>query len=341
VVRQIVGGLVGTVVALWLGATFSSCSAEDPMPGGGGRTPTPGNFPVGTAGAAGAPVGGPLPGVTAGTSGGRDPFGNPLNPSAPMIGNGMPSAGGMCLQPTISFVIDGSGSMCAPFGGGTRWTELRKILLDPMNGLIYRYQNQVDFGVMLYDGTIDFMAALMAMGGTPSPQCAGASGAGRNMGECPQLRRAPTQRGNASAIDMMYPMRELGGSTPTDKAMNAAVDELVAARPGADPRTNPKFIILATDGQPNDICTGGLGGDGVPQQMGVVAAVERAYAAGIRTYVISLADGDPVLEQHLTLVAQRGDQMNPGAHTYSPATPDALLMDMKVLLGNALGCAVM
>jgi hypothetical protein len=304
------------------------------MPRGGtGRVPTPGSFPVGTAG---APVG--TPGVIAG-NGGTDPFGNPTGP-ARMVGDGIPRMGSMCLEPTVAFVIDGSGSMCAPFGGGTRWTELRKILLDPMNGLINRYENQVDFGMMLYDGTIDFMAALMAMGGTPSPQCAGMSGAGRNMGVCPQLIQAPPRRGNAAMIGMMYPMRELGGSTPTDKAMNVAVDQLIAANPG-DPGKHPKFLILATDGQPNDICTGGLGGDGVPQQMGVIAAVERAYAAGIRTYVISLADGDPVLEQHLTVVAQRGDQMNPGAHTYSPKTPDALLMDMKVLLGNALGCAVM
>jgi hypothetical protein len=304
------------------------------MMGGGVRTPTPpGSFPVGAAGVPGA-----QPGGTAGL-GGTDPFGNPTGP-ARMIGNGMPSMGGMCLQPTISFVIDGSGSMCAQFGGGTRWSELRKILLDPMNGLIYRFQQQVDFSMMLYDGTVDLAAAGTATGGTPSPQCAGAASLMRSDGPCPQLREVPAGRGNAMAIDNMYPGTELGGSTPTDKAMNAAVDKLIMANPGADPVKNPKFIILATDGQPNDICTGGVGGDGVPQQMAVVAAVERAYAAGIRTYVISLAD-DPALQAHLMTVAQRGDPMNPAAHTYSPATPDALLMDLKVLFSSALGCSVM
>jgi hypothetical protein len=257
-----------------------------------------------------------------------------------MVGDGTMHQGD-CLEPTVAFVIDGSGSMCAPFGSGTRWSELRKILLDPMNGLIYRFQNQVDFSLMLYDGTVDFTAAGMATGGTPSPMCAGARTIMRNMGACPQLVQVPAGRTNARMIDMMYPAQELGGSTPTDKAMNAAVDQLIAANPGSDPAVHPKFLILATDGQPNDICMGGLGGDGTVQQMGVIAAVDRAAQAGIRTYVISLAGGDPALEGHLTMVAMHGDPTNPGARSYSPAAPDELLMTMKVLLGNALGCAVM
>jgi hypothetical protein len=210
-----------------------------------------------------------------------------------------------------------------------------------MNGLIYRFQNQVDFSLMLYDGTVDFTAAAMASGGTPSPMCAGARTLMRNMGDCPQLVQVPAGRTNARAIDMMYPAQELGGSTPTDKAMNAAVDQLIAANPGADAAVHPKFLILATDGQPNDICMGGLGGDGTAQQAGVVAAADRAAQAGIRTYVISLAGGDPALEAHLTMVAMHGDPTNPGARSYSPSAPDDLLATMKVLLGNALGCAVM
>jgi hypothetical protein len=43
-------------------------------------------------------------------------------------------------MPTIMFVIDVSGSMCAPFGNSTRWQALRTALLDPMRGLIYRPQ---------------------------------------------------------------------------------------------------------------------------------------------------------------------------------------------------------
>ncbi|HXH28008.1 MAG TPA: hypothetical protein VNL37_03120, partial [Candidatus Polarisedimenticolia bacterium] len=94
-------------------------------------------------------------------------------------------------------------------------------------------------------------------------------------------------------------------------------------------------------GQPNDICVGGLGGDGTAQQQGVIAAVDRAAQAGIRTYVISLAGGDAALEAHLTMVAQHGDPTNPMARTYTPMTPDDLLATMKILLGNALGCAVL
>lgn len=333
--RQFMGGtLAETAIVLMLGVAVGGCSAEDPMLGGRAGA---GMFPVGGAGGQTATAGGPGGGLAGGS--GTNSFGNPTGP-AKMIGDGT-MKGNSCLEPTVWFVIDGSGSMCDTFGGGTRWTELRKTLLDPMNGLIYRFQQQVDFRVVLYDGNIDFAALAMATGGTPSPMCAGGGGLGRMGGDqCPQLRKSPSGRNMASAIDGMYPQMELGGSTPTDRAMNMTVDELIAANPGANAMLHPKFIILATDGQPNDICTGGMGGDGAAQQAAVVSAVEKAYGAGIRTYVISLANGDPGLEQHLTMVAQRGDQMNPMAKTYSPASPDALLADMKTLLGNALGCAV-
>ena len=34
------------------------------------------------------------------------------------------------------------------------------------------------------------------------------------------------------------------------------------------------YVILATDGAPNDICVSGTGGDGSVQRKGVIAAVQ-------------------------------------------------------------------
>jgi hypothetical protein len=251
-------------------------------------------------------------------------------------------------KPTIVFVVDGSGSMCAPFGGSTRWQALRSALLDPSKGLIYRLQGSVRFGATLYDGTIDATLALTDLLGSvaQNPPCALLQGTlgGKDVGMCPQLREAmPPVLDNAQAIDMVYPMLELGGSTPTDRAIDHVMTALIATRTQQAPddqAQSPVYVILATDGAPNDICVMGTGGDGSAQRQGVIAAVDRGAAAGITTWVISLADGDPALQAHLDEVARHGDLKNPSARTFSPTSPDELIMTLAQLLGGAVGCHV-
>jgi hypothetical protein len=75
----------------------------------------------------------------------------------------------------------------------------------------------------------------------------------------------------------------------------------------------------------------GSGGHGTAQRRGVVTAVDRGAVAGITTWVISLADGDPDLQMHLDEVARHGDPKHAGAHTFSPAHPDELLMTLAQL----------
>ena len=122
---------------------------------------------------------------------------------------------------------------------------------------------------------------------------------------CPQLIQVPIALNNADAIDMAFPMTELGGSTPTDRAMNAAVDLLVGMQ-SSDPDAphHPQYIILATDGQPNDICVGGIGGDGSAQKQGVIAAVDRAAMARHHDLRDQPGGRGSRLQQHLEEVAQ-------------------------------------
>jgi hypothetical protein len=101
--------------------------------------------------------------------------------------------------------------------------------------------------------------------------------------------------------------------------------------------SNPQYIILATDGQPNDICTNGTGGDGTAQQMGVIAAVDKAAQMGITTFVISLAS-DAALQAQLDVVAKHGNPADPMAHTFSPMNPQDSTMTLSKLLSGALGC---
>src|SRR5262249_7056571 len=151
----------------------------------------------------------------------------------------------------------------------------------------------------------------------------------KDTGDCPQLIDVPPAPMNAAAIDMKFPMTELGGSTPTDKAMMHVMDALLANKPQPSPDGKPagkQYVILATDGAPNDICVNtGTGGDGTAQQQGVIDQVDRGVQGGIVTYVISLAGNDQQLQAHLDNVAKHGDPGNPMAQTYSPSNPDQLV----------------
>lgn len=242
-----------------------------------------------------------------------------------------------CSDPTVMFVIDGSGSMGEAFGGPSRWAALRSALLDPMTGFIARFQDKAAFGLIIYDGTIDTSTSQSRSANQAAPMCPTALSATRDM-MCPRLISVPPRRENLMTIESMYADKELGGSTPTDKALAVAVDQMIELTEGKDPAQSPGFIILATDGEPNDLCFGGRGGDGSTQRACVVSAVDRAAAAQIRTYVISLAGNDMKLEQHLAEVAKHGDPSDPAAHTYNPMTPEELVMALKAVLTPALGC---
>jgi hypothetical protein len=327
-------GYRGRVGSTWMAAAFAvaglGCGAGDT-----GAGPGRGQPPLAAAGASGNNPGGASGSTGAYARGGADGFGNPTMPPPTLpVGGNRPAS--KCLEPTVQFVVDGSGSMCEPFGASTRWQELRKALLDPMTGLIYQLSSRASFGMLIYDGTVDLT---LAMGGGGSA-CAGRGALMRSMGPCPQLTEVPPAFDNFATIDRMYPRGELGGSTPTDRALKVAIDKLIAAQATTDLMLHPQYIVLATDGLANDICVGGVGGDGLMQQQAVITEVTRAAAARITTFVVSLAGGDAALEAHLAVVAKAGEPANPNARTYSPATPADLVAALTLVLGNALGCSV-
>ena len=240
-------------------------------------------------------------------------------------------------QPVVTLVIDGSGSMCADFGGPSRWQALRDALLNPMTGLITQLEAGVQFGMHLYDGGIDLNNIAGFTSNPPSPACA--NGANR-MGDCLTMRvTVPNALMNYAAIDAVYPQRELGGSTPTNLAMREVLEPMVTnlpVRTPDGPRVQPHFVILATDGQPNSICTGGTGGDGLPQQQDTVDIVAWAARAGVQTYVISLAQ-DPILMTHLDAVATAGGT---GSPPFTPTNQADLVATLTQIIGGAIGCRV-
>jgi hypothetical protein len=246
-------------------------------------------------------------------------------------------------QPIVTLVIDGSGSMCAPFGDSTRWQTLRSALMDA-DGIVSRLQAGVSFGMVMYDGPLEFGGLLAgfggaapaggAMGGSQSPACS-LMGAQNSMGKmCPNLISVPNTLNNAMAIGNMYPMIELGGSTPTHKALQVVVDHLLEAQASPDSNLQPQYIVLATDGEPNELCANPTTQDPRGE---VIAQVKRAAEENIKTFVISLAGDDANLMSHLVEVAQAGKTDTP---PFSPMNKQDLVSSLGQIIGGAVGCEV-
>jgi hypothetical protein len=136
-------------------------------------------------------------------------------------------------------------------------------------------------------------------------------------------------------------MLPLGGSTPTDKAIEAVIAHLPdnGNAQVLDGRSNPTIVVLATDGAPNDLCGGGgiFGGLGNDVRPNVIAAVNKLAAAEIKTYVISLAGGDAMLTQHLTDVATAGKT---GLPPFIPMNKDQLVQTFRDIIGPGAACDV-
>jgi hypothetical protein len=306
-------------------SSFSGCAAE-PVPTRGGAR-SGGGFPSAGSSSVVVGAGGPNSGAAA----------SKASCASTTITSGR-------KQPIVTLVIDGSGSMCAPFGDSTRWQTLRSALMDA-DGIVTRLQGAVSFGMTMYDGPLEFGGLIGgifggAMGGAPmggsaqNPQCA-LMGAQNSMGKtCPNLINVPTALNNAMAITSMYPMMELGGSTPTHKALTVVVDHLLEQGASPDSNMQPQFIVLATDGEPNELCANP---SGVEPRMEVIAQVKRAADENIKTFVISLAGDDPGLMNHLVTVAEAGKTGNP---PFSPMNKQDLVSTLGQIIGGAVGCEV-
>jgi hypothetical protein len=119
--------------------------------------------------------------------------------------------------------------------------------------------------------------------------------------------------------------------TPTHLAITAATEHLKTRT-----TTNPKYILLTTDGLPN--CNnGGLGnnnGEAVS-----VAAIQAAAAAGFHTFVVGIATAGTDADTTLNNFAVAGGQPRMGATKYYPATVrDELVMALTQITGQVTNC---
>lgn len=338
---------------------LGACSSEAPAPTRpGGTTPITPTMP----GVRPPTTGTMTPGVTR-TMPMPGSFGSNPNGIMPIAGGGSFGASGTgapatetCgatdivtgrVTPVVWLVLDGSGSMADPLmstgdptvvaAGGSRWDALRPALMDPAGGVVKTLDPLVKFGMVLYDGPLGG-----AVGTTATLPDGGPATGAPPTDECPRLVVVEPALNNFSALDPLIPMLPPGGSTPTHKAMAQVLSHLPANLQVPDAMVDPVYVVLATDGAPNDFCAGAdplaglLTGGGDYQGM-VVSLTQQMAAKGVPVYVISLAANDALLSSHLSQVAQAGGTMKP---PFTPQNKDQLVETFKQIIGPDVLCTV-
>jgi hypothetical protein len=281
------------------------------------------------------------------------------------------------VTPTVWLVVDGSGSMGERFADSSRWETLRSALMAPdgvvatlqnavrFGLVIYNGPQETGGGRGGGGGGGDDDECFAPQninalcrcftGLEPSccePQCGAAPApmtpatdpmapttppAMPPAEECATVMVVNPALSNYAAIDTAYPQTEVGGSTPTHRALEHIVTTLpVVNKQLPDSKEGPIYVILATDGAPNDACTGAGGGGRVSfdpaTAMRVVEVVTQGVQAGMRMFVVSLAGDDNELRQHLQEVAAIG---SPGQMPFEPATKDELVNTLQQLVSGA------
>ena len=216
------------------------------------------------------------------------------------------------VTPTVMLIVDQSSSMNEDFAGaGSRWDVLRDSLLAQPGGLIFALQGSVEFGLAMYSGRESLPIT-----------------------ECPILTTIPPAIDNSAAIESVYSGADPIADTPTGDAIDSVLNDLMSI---PDPDPDPTIFIVATDGEP-DRC------EELNPQMGqaeAVAAAERAFAAGVRTFMISVGEGT-VSAGHMQDMANAG--LGAGAGGTAPywvAGDDRGLRDaLSEIVGGVLSCDI-
>jgi hypothetical protein len=207
------------------------------------------------------------------------------------------------VTPSISLLIDRSGSMNDSIGGSSRYNAVRDALVHPMNGVVTKLQTKAYFGASLYS--------------TDAP--------------CPTLYTVPRSMNNRDAIAALINSQSPGGNTPTGGSIDQAVAAFVATPPPAD---SPPVIVLATDGLPNN-----CNGDSQAGQTKAIQAAQASYAAGIRLFILGVGNG--IADNHLQEMANAGAGVQagqPNAPYYLANSPQELEAAFSQIIGGVVSC---
>ena len=209
--------------------------------------------------------------------------------------------------PTISLLVDQSGSMLESFGGGmNRWEAEYQSLMDPNNGVVQEIQGAFRIGMSLYSSN----------DGGP---------------DCPLLADVRPELNNYDAINRVFAQAQPIEDTPTGEAILGSLRQF-----DVHPEQGRKIMIVATDGEP-DTCAVPDPQNGQPES---VAAAQEAFAQGVE--VIMLSVGDEVGAPHLEDMANAGVGLPVGgaqqAPYYTANDPMQLAQEMGKIIDSARSC---
>jgi hypothetical protein len=246
-----------------------------------------------------------------GTAGTSASDAGPSGSSNPDSNCGAASQGAKMVPPDILIVQDKSGSMNQDSTGKTctstgcsKWAQTT----DAINMVVAATETGVNWGLKFF--------------------ATGATGCDVNAGA-----EVPVAANNAAAIAGAITGATPGSSTPTRSAMQAAVAYLQTLTD-----TNPKYILLATDGLPN--CIPGSASTMMDDSTGAEQAVADALAAGFPTFVVGI--GNTMGNSVLNVMAMNGGkpQMVPPASTYFYQVNNTadLVTALSSIVGSVASC---
>ncbi len=199
----------------------------------------------------------------------------------------------------------------------TRWSQLRAALLAE-TGPIFRLQGEVNFGLTLYGDT------------------------GNVSGDtCPAITSVGVKPNNFAAIKAAYEGATTKSGTPTPQGLQSAVDALEAL-----PGENPKYVVLATDGNPgscdcNELIQTDCNVD--PQWRQAVEGVAgAAFAGGVTTFVIGVGKGqvDPSHLQRLALKGQGLPETTTEQKFFEVGTAPELVATFNAITQDVRSCVI-
>jgi len=334
--RSTFGSLAVVAAIAFGGCNYKMAGSVAPSAKGGSSA-------TGTAGAGGA-------GGSAGSAGGAAGGGRGGNIPIIYLDGGAGSAGAdrNCgeksktatkVAPDILILLDRSGSMnddlmnqmCRPEGGvgaatgcgpNSKWAKT----IPAITQVVSETENDVNWGLKFFPDS-----------DSPTNSC-----------NVSTTAAVPIARANAAAIAtaIMGATSANGGvvggynGTPTRSGMNGSATYL-----GTVMDNSPKFILMATDGQPTCPATGTggtMGATGADDAAGATMSVQQAAAAGYKTFVVGISTSGTTgstADTILSSMANAGGLPRAGTPTYYPVGSAAdLAAAIRTLIGVAATC---
>jgi hypothetical protein len=288
------------------GAVVTSCTFN---PGPAGSAQSTGANPGTATGNTGIFQGTAGSGVLTGTAGTNGMSGAAASTPSPDGSNcGAQQYGLQNVPPDMLIVLDRSGSMNQDAAGA---------MCDPTTGCMQKWPQMsagIDQVVMATQGAIRWGLKYF-----PDDDAASSC----NVAGPPAVMVAPMNyTGIHGSLSMT--LANPDGRTPTAAAVRSGAMYLQGL---TDP--NPKYILLATDGEPN--CGGGRGTNS--DRAGAVAAVQMAAAAGIPVYVVGIGNVTASVTTLNMMAAAGGRPKMGGAEQYYPVSNTQDLVTALTTIG--------